>query len=124
MSVVFEKIAQGPGEIGPSPGFQLHAGESAFARLNANIGGGANQFDNVDGSGNPTLLVDVLIEESEDGIEYMPIGPPSKFSGTARTRDNKLPGTTINNTTNGDRFYRATMTLNKNLPIGINWETV
>ena len=121
---VFEKVAQGPGPVGPSPSFQLHAGESAVARITANTGTGANQFDNLDGDGNPTLIVDVLIQISNDGGETWTFESLAQVIGGSREHGGpKLPAQSINNTEVGDRIYRVTYTLNKNLPIGCVWET-
>ena len=120
---VFEKVSQGPGPIGPSPGFLLHAGESAFARITANLGTGVNQFDHFDGDGNFTLLCDLLAQRSDDGGQTWVFESLAPIVGGSRTKDGKFPGQTVNNTHGADRLYRVTLTPNKELPIGCNWET-
>lgn len=108
---LFERIVQGPGPIGPSPGFLLHAGESATVRIVVM----ENAWDD-------TVLLDLLVERSDDGGSTWHQESLSQVVGGSHSRDGSLPSQAVNNTYGADRLYRATMTLNSELSIGLDWE--
>ena len=115
---VIEKVVLGPGRIGPSPGFLLHAGEQATVRLNITD----KAWDATTGEGEPAILVDILIERSDDGGESYSYDGVAQMVGGGRTKDGQLPAMTLRNTYGEDRIYRVTATLNSRLSFGINWE--
>ncbi len=116
---MLERIVQGPGEIGPSPGFSLSSGSSANVRINAV----AADWDQLV-SGVPKITLDLVIEKSSDGgVSYDP-DPPTNFIGTSRNRDGSFPFVMVSvAATDPAILVRARMIMNTNDRVGLNWET-
>lgn len=110
MSILFEKVSQGPGIIGPSNSYLLHAGGSATVTVDVGPAAWVN-----------TVLVDLLVERSDDGGENWNNESFAQIVGGSHSKDGSLPSQVINNPSNGDKSYRVTITLNSKLNIGWLW---
>ena len=123
VQTIFEKGDYGVGPIGPSVTILLHSGEAGTLRMLANSGTGNNQWDHVDANGDFDLIVEVLVEMSDNGQTWVSHSESIVVGGSHVRNTTVLPGVEIRNLNPGDQRYRVTYNANKSLPLGCNLET-
>lgn len=115
---IIEKVTLGPGTVGPSPGFVLHPGQEATVRINIQD----KAWDAKTGDQQPSVFLDILIQRSDDGGETYNHHGYVQMVGGGRTKDGQMPAITVRNDYGDDRLYRATLTVNSRVSLGLNWE--